>query len=67
MRRLRPLASARRSLPSHGSTSSTGIDGTISAGVRGLHLRRSRYIGLAKTHLQHMLTAAAMSLIRIGA
>ena len=44
-----------------------GIEGTISAGVRTLHLRRSRYIGLAKTHLQHVLTAAAMNLIRLGA
>jgi Transposase DDE domain len=44
-----------------------GIEGTISAGVRVLHLRRSRYIGLAKTHLQHVLTAAAMNLIRLGA
>ncbi|WP_262032552.1 IS1182 family transposase [Microvirga sp. Mcv34] len=43
-----------------------GIEGTISAGVRVLHLRRSRYIGLAKTHLQHVLTAA-MNLIRIAA
>jgi hypothetical protein len=44
-----------------------GIEGTISAGVRTLHLRRSRYIGLAKSHLQHVLTAAAMNLIRLGA
>lgn len=44
-----------------------GIEGTISAGVRTLHLRRSRYIGLAKTHLQHVLTAAAMNLVRLGA
>jgi hypothetical protein len=44
-----------------------GIEGTISAGVRALHLRRSRDIGLAKTHLQHVLTAAAMNLIRLGA
>jgi transposase len=44
-----------------------GIEGTISAGVRSLHLRRARYIGLAKTHLQHVLTAAAMNLIRLGA
>jgi transposase len=44
-----------------------GIEGTISVGVRVLHLRRSRYIGLAKTHLQHVLTAAAMNLIRLGA
>nr|WP_245272825.1 transposase [Microvirga lotononidis] len=44
-----------------------GIEGTISAGVRVLHLQRSRYIGLAKPHLQHVLTAAAMNLVRIGA
>jgi IS5 family transposase len=44
-----------------------GIEGTISAGVRILHLRRSRYLGLAKTHLQHVLTAAAMNLARICA
>lgn len=43
------------------------IEGTISASAQGLHLRRSRYIGLDKTHLQHVLTAAAMNLIRIGA
>jgi transposase len=44
-----------------------GIEGTISAGVRVLHLGRSRYIGLAKTHLQHVSIAAAMNLIRLGA
>ncbi len=30
------------------------------------HLRRSRYVGLAKTHLQHVLTAAAINLNRIS-
>ncbi len=44
-----------------------GIKGTISAGVRALHLRRARYIGLAKTHLQHVLTAAAMNFVRLAA
>jgi transposase len=29
-------------------------------------LRRTRYIGLAKTHLQHVITAAAINLKRIG-
>ncbi len=42
-----------------------GIEGTLSLGVRAMHLRRSRYIGLAKTHLQHVLTAAAINLSRI--
>ena len=33
----------------------SGIEGTISQGVRGFELRQSRYIGLAKTRLQHKL------------
>jgi transposase len=42
-----------------------GIEGTISQGVRAFDLRRSRYIGSAKTHLQHLLIAAAVDLSRI--
>jgi transposase len=41
-----------------------GVEGTISQGTRCFDLRRSRYIGLAKTHLQHIITAAAMNLTR---
>lgn len=41
-----------------------GIEGTISQGVRTMGLRRSRYIGLEKTHLQHILTAVALNLVR---
>jgi transposase len=44
-----------------------GIEGTISQGVRACRLRRTRYIGLAKTHLGHILTAVAVNLLRIGA
>jgi len=44
-----------------------GIEGTISQGVRAFGLRRSRYRGLAKTHLQHVATAAAVNLGRLGA
>ncbi len=42
-----------------------GIEGTLSQAVRVTDLRRSRYIGLAKTHLQHILCAAAINLYRI--
>ncbi len=42
-----------------------GIEGTISQGVRAFGMRRSRYVGLAKTHLQHVFIAAAMNLSRI--
>jgi IS5 family transposase len=43
-----------------------GVEGTISQGVRAFGLRRSRYRGLAKTHLQHVATAAAIDLVRLG-
>jgi transposase len=33
--------------------------------VRSLGLRQTRYIGLRKTALQHLLTAAAINLIRL--
>lgn len=42
-----------------------GIEGTLSQGVRGCGLRRSRYIGEAKTHLQHVLTGTAINFVRI--
>ena len=41
-----------------------GVEGTISQGTRSFDLRRSRYVGLAKTHLQHVITAAAINLTR---
>lgn len=44
-----------------------GIEGTISQATRSFDLRRARYIGLAKTHLQHVITAAAMNLSRVAA
>jgi transposase len=44
-----------------------GVEGTISQGVRRSDLRRSRYIGLAKTHLHHLLAATAINLLRVGA
>lgn len=44
-----------------------GIEGTLSQGVRRSALRKSRYIGLAKTHLQHILIATALNLIRLDA
>jgi len=44
-----------------------GIEGTISQGTRSFDLRHSRYIGLAKTHLQHLAIAAAMNLTRVAA
>lgn len=45
----------------------SGIEGTISLLIRAFELRDCRYIGLAKTHLQHILTAAAINLSRVFA
>lgn len=43
-----------------------GIEATISQGVRAFDLRITRYIGLAKTHLQQCLSAVAMNLVRLA-
>jgi transposase len=42
-----------------------GIEGTLSQGVRAFGMRRSRYVGLAKTGLQQVCAAAAMNVARI--
>jgi transposase len=41
-----------------------GIEGTFSQTTRNTGLRRSRYIGLKKTHLQHILSAVGTNLLR---
>jgi transposase len=43
-----------------------GIEGTLSQGIRAFELRRSRYSGLARTHLQNVLTATAMNFVRVS-
>ena len=42
----------------------SGIEGTMSEGAFVRGMRRARYRGLDKTHLQHVLTATAMNLTR---
>ena len=44
-----------------------GIESTLSQGVRAFGLRRARYRGLAKTHLQTVITAVALNLDRLAA
>ena len=46
-------------------TKRAGIEGTLSQGVRAFELRRTRYLGHAKTHLQHIATAVAMNIDRL--
>lgn len=42
-----------------------GVESTISQGVRRTKLRRSRYLGLSRTHLQQVASAAAINLARV--
>ena len=44
-----------------------GIEGTIAQGTRTGDLRRSRYIGLVKTRLMHLLVATALNFLRVAA
>jgi Transposase DDE domain len=43
-----------------------GIEGTPAPGIRRGGLRRTRYRGLAKAHLQHLITAVALNVGRVG-
>ena len=42
-----------------------GVERSLSQGVRRFDLRRSRYLGLARTHLQQLLHATAMNAVRV--
>jgi transposase len=42
-----------------------GVESSLSQGIRRVDLRRSRYLGLARTHLQQLLTATAMNVVRV--
>ncbi len=43
----------------------SGIEGTISQGVRAFGMRRSRYRGMEKTHFQHLIIATVINLVRV--
>ena len=56
------------STTSRGSTTyarRAGVEGSFTQANRRSDLRHARYIGLAKTHLQHILTAVAINLVRV--
>jgi transposase len=44
----------------------SGIEATHEQAVRRCGIRRSRSIGLAKTHLPHLLTATAINVVRVS-
>jgi transposase len=60
-------ARARTQAPDYQTLSAAraGSEGTLSQAVRRGGLRHARYLGLAKTHLQSLLTATALNLVRL--
>jgi transposase len=44
-----------------------GVESSLSQGIRRFDLRQSRYFGFARTHLQQLLTATAMNIVRVVA
>jgi transposase len=43
-----------------------GIEGTISRETRSMRLRRTRYVGLRRVHLGHILAAGGLNVLRLG-
>jgi transposase len=43
-----------------------GIEGTLSRGVRTTRLRRTRYVGLERVRLGHILTGLGLNAVRLG-
>ena len=43
-----------------------GIEVAYSQGVRSMKLHRARYVGLAKTRLEHTFVGGTNNLVRIG-
>ncbi len=43
-----------------------GVEGTFSQTTRNTGMRRARYIGQRKIHLQHLFTALATNVLRLA-
>jgi hypothetical protein len=43
------------------------VESSLSQGIRRFDLRQSRYLGLARTHLQQLLNATAINVVRVVA
>jgi transposase len=43
-----------------------GIEGTLSRGIRTCEMRCTRYSGLVRVRLGHLLTAVALNFLRLG-
>lgn len=42
----------------------SGVESLMSQGLRAFELRKARYVGCARTHLQHILVAVAINVVR---
>jgi hypothetical protein len=64
-----PAARAREGTPAFREVyaARAGVEGTHTQAIRRCGLRRCRSVGTAKVHLQHLLTAAALNFVRVGA
>lgn len=62
-------ARARQATPAFAAqyAARAGVEGTIAQGVATCGLSQARYRGLAPTRLQHLLTGAALNVVRLGA
>jgi transposase len=65
LQQARELLTSKQSTP--GYSLRQGVEGTVSQGVRAFGMRRSRYVGSRKTHLQHVAIASAINIIRLVA
>jgi len=51
----------------HHYAARAGVEGTLAQALQLFDLRHCRYFGLAKTRLQHILTAVALNIVRLDA
>jgi transposase len=65
LQQARALLTSKQSTPYYSLRQ--GVEGTVSQGVRAFGMRRSRYIGSRKTHLQHIAIASAINIVRLVA
>ncbi|MEV0734328.1 transposase [Polymorphospora sp. NPDC050346] len=67
-RKSRPGPERNNRLPSGNGANAlrAGCEATVSETVRAHGLRHCRYRGLAKTHVQHILTAAGTNIVRLA-
>lgn len=67
LQQARELLTSKQATPGASYSLRQGVEGTVSQGVRAFGMRRSRYVGFRKTHLQHVAIASAINIVRLVA